>query len=158
MNNLKKKKEIVFFRNFSIRKKTLYSLGLVYTKNYFNLTEVFVLRQFKTKPNQREYSNPEQRSVIKSLVTENSKPWKIYWRMCDAYREACFRKKKIYKWARPGFATRSPNRKNSPRGGNTWTPVEKKFYVKWSVKKAIMTVVWDMKRIVSWFPWKNVLL
>ena len=36
----------------------------------------------------------EQRSVIKSLVTEKCKPYEIYRTLCDVYRDACFSKKK----------------------------------------------------------------
>ena len=32
----------------------------------------------------------EQKPVINFLVTEKSKPFEIYWKIYDVYREACF--------------------------------------------------------------------
>ena len=43
--------------------------------------------------NQTEGSSLEQKSVMRPLVTEKCKSCKIYWRMCDVYREESFSKK-----------------------------------------------------------------
>ena len=43
--------------------------------------------------NQTEYFSLEQRSVIKSLVSEKCKPCEIYGRIYDVYRATCFSKK-----------------------------------------------------------------
>ena len=40
-----------------------------------------------------EYFTFEQRSIIKSLGDEKSKPCEIYRRICDVYEEACFNPK-----------------------------------------------------------------
>ena len=69
--------------------------------------------------NQTECSILEQRSLIKFLVTDMCKPWDIYRRMCDEYRETYFNQNSLYKWAKNGFATSSPSQKDSPWSGNT---------------------------------------
>ena len=74
-------------------------MELIYSKNYFNLAEIFILRIFKMAANQTESSRLEQRSVIKFLVAEKCKPCEIYRRMSDVYGEACFSEKNVYKWA-----------------------------------------------------------
>ena len=68
----------------------LHCLKLVYSKNYFNLTKIFVLKLFKIMAIQTKCSRLEQRSVIKSLVAEKWKLCEIYRKMCDMYGEACF--------------------------------------------------------------------
>ena len=40
--------------------------------------------------NQPECSKLEQRLVIKVLLAEKCKPYEIYRRMCDVYKEDCF--------------------------------------------------------------------
>ena len=40
--------------------------------------------------NLTEWSRLKQKSIIKFLVVEKSKPWEIYRRMCDVYQEAWF--------------------------------------------------------------------
>ena len=73
---------------------TRHGLKLAKSKNYFDLTKIFVLRKFKTATNQTEHSRFEQRSLIKFLVAEKCKPCEIYRRTCDVYREAYFSKNK----------------------------------------------------------------
>ena len=68
----------------------------------------------------------EQRSVIKSLVADKCKPYDIFRRMSDMYREVCFSQKKLYLWARYGFATMSLSR-DSLWSGNTNFPAKKKL-------------------------------
>ena len=63
-------------------------------KKFVSSRKIFVLKQFKLVANQRNSSTIGQGSVIKSLVAEKCKSCEIYPRMCDAYREACFSKKK----------------------------------------------------------------
>ena len=46
----------------------MYCFKLVYSKNYFNLAKIFVLRLFKMVANQAECSRLEQRSVIKFFL------------------------------------------------------------------------------------------
>ena len=53
-------------------------LELLYSKNYFNIVKIFVLKLFKKVENQTEYSRLEQRSVIKFLLAEKCKPCEIY--------------------------------------------------------------------------------
>ena len=67
-----KKSKIIFFSEFF----SIDYLELVYSKNYFGLTKIFVLRLFKMARNQTEYSRHEQRSIIKFLV---AKKWEIWW-------------------------------------------------------------------------------
>ena len=56
-------------------------LELVYSKDYFNLVKILVLRLFKMAENPKECSRLEQKSVIKFFVAEKCKPWEIYGRM-----------------------------------------------------------------------------
>ena len=72
---------------------TWYCLELVYSKNYFNLTKIFVLSLFKMAAIQTVCSR--QMSIIKFLLAEKCKPCDIYRRMCDVYRETCFSHKKM---------------------------------------------------------------
>ena len=58
-------------------------MELVYSKNYFNLAKIFVLRLFKIVTNQTQCTRLEQRSIIKFLIPEKSKPCEICRRMCD---------------------------------------------------------------------------
>ena len=66
--------------------QTLHCLNLVYSQNYFNLPKIFVLRLFKMLANQKECSRLELKPVIKFLLTDKCKPYKIY-RMWDLYGE-----------------------------------------------------------------------
>ena len=59
-------------------------MELFHSKNYFNLTEIFV---YKIRAKQTDCYRLEQRSVIKFLVAKNCKPYEIYRRICDVYRE-----------------------------------------------------------------------
>ena len=59
----------------------MHFLELVYSKNYFNLAKVFVLRLIKMAKNQTECSRLDQRFLMKILVTENCKSCEINWRM-----------------------------------------------------------------------------
>ena len=93
---------------------TLHGLELFYCKNYFNLTKIFVLIQFKMAASQTECSSLEQRSVIKFLLAKMCKPCEVYKRMCHVYGEACFNQFFSYKWAKHGFATTSQSQNNSP--------------------------------------------
>ena len=74
--------------------QTLHYLELVYSQNHLNHAKIFDLKLFKIMANLIEFSRLEQRSVMKSLVAEKCKPYEIYGRTCDVYREACFIKKK----------------------------------------------------------------
>ena len=62
--------------------------------------------------NQTECS--KQRSIIKFLMAEKCKQHRIYRRMCDVYREACFSQKTLYKWAKDGFTMTTLSQKDSP--------------------------------------------
>ena len=58
-------------------------------------------------PSQTVCSTHKQRSVINFLVPKKCKSCEIYKKMYDVYKEACFdfKKKKVYKWVKHGFAT-----------------------------------------------------
>ena len=71
----------------------MHCLELIYSKNYSNLTKIFLLKLFKIVANQRERSRYEQRSVIKFLLAEKGKPCEIYRKMCYVYEEVCFSQK-----------------------------------------------------------------
>ena len=85
-NFLKKAKCFYFFKFFPF----LHYLEFIYSKNYVNLTKIFVLRLFKMAANQTVCFRLKQKSVIKSLMVEKYKPCELYRRMCDVYRKACF--------------------------------------------------------------------
>ena len=69
---------------------TLHFLELVYCKDFFNLTKIFMLMLFKISANQINQFRLVQRSVMKFLVAEKCKLCEIYWTICDVYGEACF--------------------------------------------------------------------
>ena len=56
-------------------------------------------------------------TITKCLVAEKCKLCKIYKRKCYVYGEACSSqkrtKKKLYKWAKHGFATMNPSQKDN---------------------------------------------
>ena len=52
---------------------------------------------FKIAAHQTKFSWLEQRSVIKFLQAEKSKPYEIYCKMCDVYGKACFGQNNVYK-------------------------------------------------------------
>ena len=58
---------------------------LVYSKNYFSLSEIIVLGLFQIMANQTESSRLERKSVIKFLIADKCKLCEIY-RMYDIYR------------------------------------------------------------------------
>ena len=67
-------------------------MKLVYSKNYFNLAKIFVLRLFKMVANQTECSSLEQRSVIKFFGgREEQTIWNFLKNVLD---------KKVSKWAK----------------------------------------------------------
>ena len=88
-------------------------MELVYNKNYFNLTKVFVLKLFQMAANQS--------AVIKSLVVEKCKLYEIYKKICDMHREAFFRQKDIYKQAKYRFVNMNPSWKGNPWNENVLT-------------------------------------
>ena len=57
--------------------------------------------------NKTECSRLEQRSVIKFSVAEKCKLCEIYWRMCDAYREAYFSQKRFRNCLNMGLPQRT---------------------------------------------------
>ena len=68
----------------------LHCLKSVYCKNIFNTPKIFIWRLLMMVSNQTECSSIEQSSFLKYLVASRYKPWEIYRKMCDLYREACF--------------------------------------------------------------------
>ena len=72
---------IIFFECFSFNViSALFGLSLS-RKNIYESIQ---------NSGQLKYLRLGQRSVIKFLVAEKSKPCEIYRRMCDVYGEACF--------------------------------------------------------------------
>ena len=66
--NFMEKSQINFFQNFFSVNVNLALLKLVYSKSYFNLAKIFVIRLFKMEASQIVL-RIEQKSVIKVLVT-----------------------------------------------------------------------------------------
>ena len=62
--------------------------------------------------NQIKCSKLEQRSLIKFYVVEKFKPYGIYARIFNIYREAGFGRKSVYKLAEYAFALTSLSGKN----------------------------------------------
>ena len=92
----------------------------------------------------------EQRSFIKYLLVEKCKPCEIYRRMYDLYREAYFSQRNLHKWVKHRFATTILIQKDSPWSGKTLTlQQKKKLWVQQSVKKVMLTIIWDIKRPIT---------
>ena len=71
----------------------------------------------------------EQRSVRKFLAAEMCKPYEIYRRICDMYREVCFNPDNVYKCVKHGFVTMmSPSQKDNPWSGNLDSLVKKSYW------------------------------
>ena len=64
----------------------IHCLEFVYTKNYFNLAKIFLLRVFKMVANQSAQGLKKKKSVMKYLVAEK---WSLQ-ENCDVYGEASF--------------------------------------------------------------------
>ena len=78
----------ILFSEFFPQRQTLHYLVLIFSKEYCNIAKIFVLRLFKMAENQTKCSRLEQSFVIKVLVAEKNKPYEIYRRICDLFREA----------------------------------------------------------------------
>ena len=68
-------------------------LELVYRKEIILNSQKYFLRLFKMAADQVECFRLKQRSVIKFLLVEKSKPYEIYRKICDVHREECFSQK-----------------------------------------------------------------
>ena len=68
--------------------------------------------------NQTECFRLEQRSVIKFLMAKKYKPNEIHRRKHNVYKEACFSKKNVYKWAKHDFSAINLSQKDSPWSWN----------------------------------------
>ena len=79
--------------------KALCCLELVYNKNSFNLTEIFVLRLFIMATNQTACSMLETMSVVKVLVSNNHiENHREFNEECTMSTENCVSVKNVYKW------------------------------------------------------------
>ena len=84
----------------------------------------------------------EQRSVIKILLAKKCKPCDIYRRMSNGNRETYFSKKIFTNGLRKhGFATLSLSQ-------TCWFSSKEKVQVWQSIKKVMIIVFWDMKRLI----------
>ena len=63
-------------------------VNMVYSQNYFNLTEIILLMLFKMASKQTVLG----RSVMKFIVPEKSKPYEIYTRICDVHGDFLVKK------------------------------------------------------------------
>ena len=132
------------FSEFSPHKCKLHFLELVYTKNYFHLTKIYVLSYLKGR-------------LIKQCVPDLN--WDLAWNFCwmwsvnqIKFREECaiLVKKNVYMWAKHKFVMRSLSGKDIPWIGKSLTFQQiKKFHVQWSIKKVLLTIFWDMKGPVT---------
>ena len=82
-----------FFQNFFHQCKHSIVWNWFIVKIILVSKKIFVWYILELVENQTEFPRLEQRSVIKVLVAEEWKPWEIYRRMCDVFREACFSQK-----------------------------------------------------------------
>ena len=68
-----------------------------------------------------KFNRLDYKSLIQFLLAEKRKPYEIYRRIFDVYREASFISENIYKSAKHGFATTNLTRKHNLWSGNTLT-------------------------------------
>ena len=118
-------------------------MELVCHKNYLNLAKIFILYSKWWQIKQ----NTQQRPDVKFLVADKYKPCEIYRRMYDA----CYntKKKKLnYKWTKHGFFTEPEWKRLCLEWIYADSALRKKFLTQWSVKKVMLTVFWDMKKVV----------
>ena len=123
--------------------KTLYCLELVCSKNHFNSTKVFVLRQFKMTLNQIECW-PDKRSGIKFLVAEMCKPCAIC-SIFDIYGKASFSQKNPYKWSK-----QSVGKKQSVVWKHSDSPLKGKVSSTVISKESHADCLLDTKRPITW--------
>ena len=112
-------------------------MELVYSKNYFNPSKIFVLRLFKMAANQTKFSRLKQMFVMRFLSADKCKLYRIYRKMCDVYREACFSQNMFTNWLNMGL----------PPGTcvkNTVHEVEIQLTLQ-QRKSSMLTIFWDIK-------------
>ena len=73
---------MLFFSEFLTINLNSALFELLYSKIYFSLTKILVLKLFKMAENQTECFRLEHRTSIKSLLIETCKPCEIYRIMC----------------------------------------------------------------------------
>ena len=66
--------------------------------------------------------------------------------MCDVYEETCFSQKMFINELNVGLPLQAWVERQFMEWKHTGTLV--KFWVQWSVKKVMLTVFWDMKRLI----------
>ena len=77
-----------------------------------------------------------------------SKLCEIYWRTCEVNGEAC-PKKNISKEAKYECPAMYSGQKDSPwGGGDTDSPLNKVFQAQRSIKKVMLTVLWNIKGLI----------
>ena len=82
-------------------------------------------------------------------MAEKCKPWEIYRRMCDVHEEASFSEKNVYNWVKNEFDTMRLSWKDNLWSENILISVKKKIQAQQSVKKVILTVLYEMKGSIT---------
>ena len=120
-------------------------MELIYTKNYFNLAIIFILRLFKMVANQTDSFWIEQIFVTTFLVAEKCKSGKIYSRMYYVYGKACFSQKVFTSRLNMVCHFMPDLKRQFMERKHTDSPLKKIFHVQQSVKKVMLTVFLDMR-------------
>ena len=124
--------------------KILHLLELVLSKNYFNLTKIFVLRLFKIVANLTACFKLEQRSFMKFLMAEKCKPCEIREEYVICMEKhclvKCFESKRQWKHE---VETHWVFGKEKILG----TVVSNEGHA--------VTVLWHERTHLYWFPWKR---
>ena len=120
---------------------------MVYSKNDFNLTKLFVLRLFNTVGNLTEFSRFELKTFIKFSVSDKCKSCEIY-NMYDVYREPCFSYEIFTSGLNIGFLLRPCVEKQFMMWKYSDFAVKKQFYAQQSIKKIILTIFCEIKESI----------
>ena len=131
------KKAKWIFQNFFPWMLILHCLELVYSKNYFNFTKMFVLKLFKIVANQ---STPGwNRSLSLNFWWLKSAN---YVKFTDVYGEACFNQKMFTYGLNIDLPLQAWIKK-TVHEVETYCLLKKKFQVLQSVKEMMLTMFWD---------------
>ena len=104
------------------------------------------------------YSNNTQglnRSVIKCLIAENFKPWKIYRRVCDMFREACFSQKMFPNELNMGLPLYDWVKKTLHRMETHWLSDKEKVPGAITSKGHADCLLGHERTHHNWFSWKR---
>ena len=122
----------------------MHCLQLVYSKNYFNLKKTFVLKLFKMTANQTMLQAWTEVYHQIFVSWEVQTMWNLQKNLWCVWRK-CFVKKVFSKGSTWVCYYEPKLNRQFIEWKHSNFPVKKNFWVQQSVKKVMLTTLWDMK-------------